>query len=229
MNCRHCNTSLNDVFIDLESQPPSNSFLTKAQLNEPESYFPLKLFVCPECFLVQIDEYKSSQEIFSEEYVYYSSFSTSWVDHARRYVDMAVDRFGLNEDSFVVELASNDGYLLQFMVEKNIPCLGVEPSTATADAGREKGVEFINAFFGCDLARTMAEQGKKADLLLGNNVLAHVPDINDFVGGMKILLTDDGVITMEFPHLMRLVADNQFDTIYQIGRASCRERVLRLV
>ncbi len=214
MNCRHCNTSLNDVFIDLVSQPPSNSFLTKAQLNEPESYFPLKLFVCPECFLVQIDEYKSSQEIFSAEYIYYSSFSTSWVDHARRYVDMAIDRFNLNEDSFVVELASNDGYLLQFMVEKNIPCLGVEPSTTTADAGREKGVESINEFFGCDLARTMVEQGKKANLLLGNNVLAHVPDINDFVGGMKILLADDGVLTMEFPHLMQLVAKNQFDTIY---------------
>ena len=214
MNCRHCDTPLNDVFIDLVNQPPSNSFLTQAQLNEPESHFPLKLFVCPECFLVQIDEYKSSQEIFNKEYVYYSSFSTSWVDHARRYVDMATDRFGLDEKSFVVELASNDGYLLQFMVQKGIPCLGVEPSSATADAGREKGVESLNEFFGRDLARKMVGQGRKADLLLGNNVLAHVPDINDFVAGMKVLLSGNGVVTMEFPHLMRLVSENQFDTIY---------------
>jgi len=214
MNCRHCNTPLTDEFIDLVNQPPSNSFLTEAQLNEPESYYPLKLFVCPECFLVQIDEYKSSQEIFSEDYVYYSSFSSSWVDHARRYCDMTADRFGLGADSFVVELASNDGYLLQFMVKKGIPCIGVEPSTATAKAGREKGVESINDFFGRELATKMAAEGPKADLLLGNNVLAHVPDINDFVGGMKILLAETGVVTMEFPHLLQLVTHNQFDTIY---------------
>lgn len=214
MNCRHCNTPLSDEFIDLVNQPPSNSFLSEAKLNEPESYFPLRLFVCPECFLVQIDEYKSSQEIFSEEYVYYSSFSSSWVDHARRYVDMVIDRFGLDASSFAVELASNDGYLLQFMVKEGIPCLGVEPSTATAEAGREKGVESINEFFGCDLAHDMLKNGPKADLLLGNNVLAHVPDINDFAGGMKILLADNGVVTMEFPHLLQLVTQNQFDTIY---------------
>lgn len=214
MNCRHCNTPLTDIFIDLVNQPPSNSFLTEAQLNEPEPYFPLKLFVCPECFLVQIDEYKSSQEIFSEEYVYYSSFSSSWVAHAKRYVDMAEKRFGLGSDAFVVELASNDGYLLQFMVEKGIPCIGVEPSTATADAGREKGVDSINEFFGRKLAAQMVDNGQQTDLLLGNNVLAHVPDINDFVGGMKILLKESGVVTMEFPHLLQLVTFNQFDTIY---------------
>lgn len=214
MNCRHCNTPLTNEFINLVNQPPSNSFLTSAQLNEPETYFPLRLFVCPKCFLVQIDEYKSSQEIFSAEYVYYSSFSSSWVDHAHRYVDMICDRLDLTSDSFVVELASNDGYLLQFMVEKGIPSLGVEPSTATADAGREKGVDSINEFFGYELATRMAEHGPKADLLLGNNVLAHVPDINDFVSGMKTLLTETGVVTMEFPHLLQLVTHNQFDTIY---------------
>jgi len=214
MKCRHCGTPLDQVFIDLVSQPPSNSFLRAEQLNEPEVYYPLKIFVCPKCFLVQVDEYKKSQDIFSDEYVYFSSYSTSWLAHAKRYVDMAEERFSLDGDSLVMEIASNDGYLLQYFVERGIPCLGVEPTGGTADAAEAKGVPTIREFFGADFARRMAAQGRRADLLLGNNVLAHVPDINDFVQGMKIALKDGGTITMEFPHLMNLVALSQFDTIY---------------
>jgi len=214
MNCRHCETPLTDVFIDLVNQPPSNSFLREAQLDEPEVFYPLKIFVCPECFLVQVAEYKKSEDIFSDEYVYYSSFSSSWVAHAREYVDMAEQRFELGPNSHVVEIASNDGYLLQWFVKKNIPCLGVEPTGGTADAAVEKGVQSIRDFFGTSLATKMVAEGKGADLLLGNNVLAHVPDINDFVAGLKIALNKGGTVTMEFPHLINLVELNQFDTIY---------------
>lgn len=214
MNCRHCGTPLKDVFIDLVNQPPSNSFLTAKQLDEPEVFYPLKIFVCSECYLVQVAEYKKSQEIFSNEYVYYSSFSSSWVEHARRYVEMAEKRFGLKDDSLVVEVASNDGYLLQWFVKKGIPCLGVEPTGGTAAAAEEKGVESIREFFGSDLAQKLVQEGRQADLLLGNNVLAHVPDINDFVAGLKVALKEGGTITMEFPHLINLVELNQFDTIY---------------
>jgi len=214
MNCRHCKTELSNVFIDLVNQPPSNSFLSVGQLDEPEVYFPLKTYVCPECFLVQLEEYKKSQDIFSDEYVYYSSFSSSWVAHARAYVDMAEKRFSLNSDSLVVEIASNDGYLLQNCVERGIPCLGIEPTGGTADAAEEKGVPTLRDFFGTDLARKLVEEGKQADLLLGNNVLAHVPDVNGFVEGLKIALKENGTITMEFPHLVNLIEKNQFDTIY---------------
>lgn len=214
MKCRHCGTLLEQVFIDLVSQPPSNSFLTAAQLNEPEVYYPLKIYVCPECFLVQVDEYKKSQDIFSDEYVYFSSYSTSWLAHAKQYVDMAADRFSLDGDSLVMEIASNDGYLLQYFMERNIPCVGIEPTGGTADAAEEKGVPTIREFFGSEFARKMVAEGKRPDLLLGNNVLAHVPDINDFVRGMKIVLKEGGTITMEFPHLMNLVDSSQFDTIY---------------
>lgn len=214
MICRHCNTPLEHVFIDLVSQPPSNSFLTATELNEPEVYFPLKIYVCPDCFLVQVEEYKKSQDIFSDGYVYFSSFSSSWVAHARAYVEMAIDRFALGTESLVVEIASNDGYLLQHCVEKGIPCLGIEPTGGTADAAEEKGVPTLRSFFGTSLARQMVEEGKRPDLLLGNNVLAHVPDINDFVQGMKIVLKEKGTITMEFPHLVNLVELGQFDTIY---------------
>jgi len=214
MKCRHCDTPLTDVFINLFNQPPSNSFLTKAQLDEPETYYPLKAYVCPECFLVQVAEYKKSQTIFSDEYVYYSSYSTSWVNHARRYADMAEERFGLDRNSFVVEIASNDGYLLQWFLKKEIPCLGVEPTGGTAEVSRKKGIKNICEFFGKQLADRLCREGRQADLLLGNNVLAHVPDINDFVSGLKIALKPHGVITMEFPHLMNLVEYNQFDTIY---------------
>ncbi|WP_338667162.1 class I SAM-dependent methyltransferase [Pseudodesulfovibrio methanolicus] len=214
MNCRHCHTPLKDVFIDLVNQPPSNSFLKQSQLDDPETYFPLKLYVCSECFLVQVDEYKNSQEIFSDDYVYFSSFSSSWVEHARRYVDMAEERLGLDRDSMVMEIASNDGYLLQWFVKKGIPCLGIEPTGGTADAAEKIGVPTRREFFGTDLARRLKAEGNRPDLLLGNNVLAHVPDINDFVQGLEIALKKGGTITMEFPHLMRLMDQNQFDTIY---------------
>lgn len=214
MKCRHCNTILSKVFIDLVNQPPSNSFLQKKQLNEPEVYYPLKLFVCHECFLVQVEEYKKSNDIFSDDYVYYSSFSSSWVSHARKYVDMIEKRLDLDADSRVMEIASNDGYLLQWFVKKGIPCLGIEPTGGTADAAEKKGVPTLRDFFGSKLAKELTAQDQSADLILGNNVLAHVPDINDFVEGMSIVLKKAGTITMEFPHLMQLVAHNQFDTVY---------------
>jgi SAM-dependent methyltransferase len=214
MNCRFCNNNLTHEFIDLVNAPPSNSFLTKDQLNEPEVYYPLKLYVCNKCFLVQIDEYKKSDDIFNQDYAYFSSFSTSWLEHAKKYVAMITDRLELNAASHVIEIASNDGYLLQYFLEKQVPCLGIEPSASTAKAAIEKGIETIEKFFGVDLAERLAQKGEKADLIIGNNVLAHIPDINDFVRGLKIVLNSDGVITMEFPHLMRLVEQNQFDTIY---------------
>ena len=214
MNCRFCRTPLSQEFIDLAGAPPSNSFLTREQLDEPEVHYPLKLFVCPECFLVQIDEYKKSGDIFNRGYVYYSSFSRTWLEHARAYVELVTKRLELTRDSLVVEIASNDGYLLQYVRERGIPCLGIEPSGNTARVARERGIESIEDFFGARLARGLAAEGRRADLILGNNVLAHVPDINDFVSGLPILLKERGVVTLEFPHLLRLVAENQFDTIY---------------
>ncbi|MGJ7031683.1 methyltransferase domain-containing protein [Niabella hirudinis] len=214
MNCRFCKTALNNVFIDLGNSPASNSFLTKEALNEPETFYPLKVYTCPECFLVQVDEYKKSDAIFDSGYVYFSSYSTSWLAHARAYVEKMQERFGYTAQSLVIEIASNDGYLLQYFKEKSIPVLGVEPTANTAAAAAEKGVPSVVDFFGVRLAQQLATEGKQADLLLGNNVLAHVPDIVDFIEGMKILLKENGVITMEFPHLMQLVDNNQFDTIY---------------
>ncbi|GAB3891395.1 class I SAM-dependent methyltransferase [Spirosoma agri] len=214
MNCRFCQTPLQHVFIDLLNSPASNSFLTQEQLNEPETFYPLKVYTCSNCLLVQIDEYKKSDAIFDSEYVYFSSFSTSWLAHAKRYVADMTERFGLNTDSQVIEIASNDGYLLQYFHEKQIPVLGIEPTTNTAAIAIEKGIPTITRFFGTQLAGELAQAGTKADLLLGNNVLAHVPDIVDFVAGMKIVLKPTGVITMEFPHLLNLVEQNQFDTIY---------------
>ncbi|KAA9353999.1 class I SAM-dependent methyltransferase [Larkinella humicola] len=214
MECRFCKTPLQHVFIDLVNSPASNSFLTTEQLNEPETFYPLKVFTCHSCFLVQIDEYKKSDAIFDSDYVYFSSFSTSWLNHARQYVDRMTERFGLGHDSRVIEIASNDGYLLQYFVEKEIPVLGIEPTTNTAAVAIEKNIPTITRFFGAELARELIAQGTTADLLLGNNVLAHVPDIVDFVAGMKIVLKPTGVITMEFPHLLQLVENNQFDTIY---------------
>jgi len=214
MKCRFCKTDLCQEFIDLANAPPSNSFLTKEQLNEPETFYPLKLYVCEKCRLVQVDEYRKLDEIFSHDYLYFSSYSQSWLDHARAYVDMITERLGLTVSSHVIEVASNDGYLLQYFEEKRIPCLGIEPTKSTAEVSRAKGIPVVEEFFGTALARDLAGQGKKADLLIGNNVLAHVPDINDFVQGLGIALKDNGVITMEFPHLMRLVERNQFDTIY---------------
>ncbi|MBN8852364.1 MAG: SAM-dependent methyltransferase [Sphingobacteriales bacterium 50-39] len=214
MQCRFCKTELTNVFIDLINSPASNSFLSKEQLNEPEMFYPLKVYTCHKCFLVQIDEYKQSDDIFNSEYVYFSSYSKSWLEHARKYTESMTGRFHFNNTSQVVEIASNDGYLLQYFHHSGIPVLGIEPTANTAKVAMGKGIDTVVDFFGVRLARELASSGKQADLLLGNNVLAHVPDIVDFVAGMKIMLKPDGVITMEFPHLMQLVDNSQFDTIY---------------
>jgi hypothetical protein len=214
MKCRFCKTELEDIFIDLFNSPASNSFLTAEQLNEPETFYPLKVYTCHNCFLVQVDEFKKSDAIFDSSYVYFSSYSRSWLEHASRYVDMMTDRFKFDTKSQVVEIASNDGYLLQYFVQKGITVLGIEPTSNTADAAKLKGVDSVVDFFGVRLAKELSAKGIKADLLLGNNVLAHVPDIVDFTKGLKILLSEKGVVTMEFPHLLQLVKNNQFDTIY---------------
>src|SRR6185436_10764657 len=207
-------TELEHVFLDLGNSPPSNSFLTKEQLNEPEIFYPLKVYTCHNCFLVQIDEYKKSEAIFNNDYAYFSSYSSTWLAHAEKYSEMMINRFGIDGNSKVIELASNDGYLLQYFKQKNIPTLGIEPTANTAEVAIKKGIETIIDFFGVRLARELVKKNIYADLLLGNNVLAHVPDIVDFVAGMKIILRQTGIITMEFPHLMQLVEKNQFDTIY---------------
>lgn len=214
MNCRFCKHPVTTEFADLVNSPPSNSYLTEEQLNEPEVFYPLKVMVCEKCFLVQVDEYKKSSDIFNHDYAYFSSYSTSWLAHSKRYADMMQERFGYGNNSLVVEVASNDGYLLQYFKEKNIPVMGVEPTANTAAVAESKGIPSVVDFFGVRLAKKLVADGKKADLLLGNNVLAHVPDINDFVGGMKVILKDTGVVTMEFPHLYQLVLNSQFDTIY---------------
>lgn len=212
MRCRFCNTEINNenIFADLNNCPASNSFLTKNQLNEPEIYYPLKTFVCSECKLVQIDEYKKSDDIFNKDYAYFSSYSSSWLKHAQEYVSMIIEKINLSENSFVTEIASNDGYLLQYFKEKNIPCLGIEPTNSTAKVARDKGINIIEDFFTYELS----EELNKSDLIIGNNVLAHVPNINDFVKGLKNGLKDTGIITLEFPHLLNLIEENQFDTIY---------------
>ena len=215
MQCRFCNTELTNVFIDLVNSPASNSFLAPAQLAEPEVFYPLKVYTCENCFLVQVDEYKKSDAIFNSDYVYFSSYSTSWLKHAQQYTEKMTARFGLDSSSQVIEIASNDGYLLQYFREKGIPVMGIEPTSNTAEVAIGKGIKTIIEFFGVELAdRLRNHWDVKADLLLGNNVLAHVPDIVDFVAGMKILLAPEGVITMEFPHLVQLVDNHQFDTIY---------------
>ena len=214
MNCRFCNNVLKHEFIDLVNSPLSNSYIDQEQLNEPETFYPLKLLLCENCFLVQIEEYRKSKDIFNENYAYFSSYSTSWLDHAERYVDTITERFGYNEHSSVIELASNDGYLLQYFQKKHIQVLGIEPSKNVALVAQEKGLETIVDFFGVKLEEQLVAQNRKADLIVGNNVFAHVPDINDFVVGMKMILKDQGVITLEFPHLMQIIEQNQFDTIY---------------
>jgi SAM-dependent methyltransferase len=215
MKCRHCQNELNRVFADLAFSPVSNAMLTRQQLQEPETHYPLKVFACTNCYLVQIDEMKKADKIFDSEYTYFSSFSSSWLAHAKEYVDMMMDRFGFNSGSQVIEIASNDGYLLQYFKEYNVPVLGIDPTANTAKEAGKKGIETLVDFFSTNLAREQMEvKGIKADLIIGNNVLAHVPDINDFVQGMKIALKEGGIITMEFPHLLRLVDECQFDTIY---------------
>ncbi len=214
MNCRFDNRPLTEVFVDLGFSPPSNAFLTREQLEGPEVYYPLKLYVSERTFLVQIAEYKKAADIFTHDYAYFSSFSTTWLKHAEAYATMAAARFGLGRNSQVVEVASNDGYLLQYFQQQGIPVLGVEPSANVAAAAQAKGIETWVDFFGADLARKLVSSGRQADLIAGNNVFAHVPDLNDFVVGLKIALKPQGVITLEFPHLLQLVEHNQFDTIY---------------
>lgn len=214
MHCRFCKTELHHIFINLQNSPASNSFLTDEQLKEPEVFYPLKVYTCHNCFLVQVDEYKSHADIFSDVYAYFSSFSSSWLAHAKAYQEKVTLRFGLNSNSRVVEIASNDGYLLQYFKEQGIPVLGIEPTANTAEVAAGKGIETVVDFFGVRLANELLAKNITADLLVGNNVLAHVPDIIDFVTALKIILKPEGVITMEFPHLMQLVDNNQFDTIY---------------
>lgn len=214
MKCRHCGTELRLPLIDLGAAPPSNSYLSPAALSEPEKWYPLRVLVCDQCWLAQTEDYAHHSELFSNDYAYFSSFSTSWLAHARAYVETMAARFNLTAASYVVEVASNDGYLLQYVRERGIPCLGIEPTASTAAAARGRGIEVIERFFGVALAEALVAEGRRADLLVANNVLAHVPDINDFVAGFAHLLKDDGVATFEFPHLLNLVQFNQFDTIY---------------
>ena len=217
MKCRHCATLLDehrDVFADLGSAPPSNAFLRAQDLGQAEAHFPLKVLSCPECRLVQVDEVQRHEALFSADYVYFSSYSSSWLAHAKAYVEQACERLALGPSSRVVEVASNDGYLLQYMAQRGVPCLGIEPTAGTAEAARAKGIETLGEFFGRELATRLRAERGAADLLLGNNVLAHVPDINDFVAGLAELLAADGTVTVEFPHLLRLVQQAQFDTIY---------------
>jgi hypothetical protein len=211
--CRFCGDALTDTVVDLGMSPLCESYLRPDQLNSAEPFYPLHVFVCRQCWLVQLEQYVSAEHIFTE-YAYFSSFSDSWVQHARDYTEKMIDRFGYGPDSQVVELASNDGYLLQWFVKAGVPALGIEPAANVAAAAEERGVTTLVRFFGTELAGELVSQGRHADLLLGNNVLAQVPDLNDFVAGMKILLAPDGVITMEFPHVQRLIDENQFDTIY---------------
>lgn len=211
--CRFCSTPLCHTFVDLGMSPLCESYISPEKLNSMEPFYPLHVYVCGNCFLVQLEEYVSAADIFSE-YAYFSSYSDSWLQHASRYAEAMVGRFGLDRGSHVVEIASNDGYLLQYFVARGIPCLGVEPAANVANVAVQRGVPTVVKFFGVETARELKVQGAAADLLLGNNVLAQVPDVNDFVAGMKILLKPHGVITMEFPHLVRLMEENQFDTIY---------------
>lgn len=212
-SCRHCNSELKVSFCDLGMSPLANSYLKLDQLDRMEPFFPLHAYVCSECFLVQLQEFETPEHIFTD-YAYFSSFSDSWVAHAKDYVERMVARFGFDENSQVIEIASNDGYLLQFFKEKNVPVLGIEPAANVAKAAVEKGIPTRVEFFNPETATALTNEGTRADLLLGNNVLAHVPGLNDFVRGMKIALKPQGIITMEFPHLLRLMQENQFDTIY---------------
>lgn len=214
MKCRHCQAELILPLVDLGSSPPSNAYLTEETLHAAEKYFPLRVLVCTECWLVQTEDYAVAGELFSADYAYFSSFSTTWLEHAERYVADMAKRFGLGKQSFIVEVAANDGYLLQYAKAKAIPCLGIEPTASTAAAARSKGIEIVEGFFGVKLAEELVSQGKQADLVTANNVLAHVPDINDFVAGFSRLLKPTGIATFEFPHLLRLMSENQFDTIY---------------
>jgi len=211
--CLFCGTPLEHTFVDLGKSPLCESYLSAEQLDGMEPFYPLHVYVCAECYLVQLKEYVSGEEIFTE-YAYFSSYSDSWLAHARRYTEQMIAQLDLDASSQVIEVASNDGYLLQYFVERGIPAIGIEPAANVAKVAEQRGVPTLVKFFGRETARQLVEEGRQADLLLGNNVLAQVPDVNDFVAGLKIALAPEGVITIEFPHLMQLVANNQFDTIY---------------
>ena len=214
MNCRHCNHPLEHVFLDLGFAPPSNAYLSEADLTKPERYYPLKLFVCEHCWLVQTEDYAQADELFSHDYAYFSSVSQSWLAHAASYATTITARLGLTKNSHVIEVAANDGYLLRNFVAAGIPCLGIEPTASTAEAAEKLGVPILREFFGQQLAQQLATKNKQADLILGNNVYAHVPDINDFTAGLKTVLKPQGTVTLEFPHLMQLLQHTQFDTVY---------------
>jgi SAM-dependent methyltransferase len=214
LNCRHCSAPLSLTMIDLGSAPPSNAYLTDDSRHAPEPWLPLKVLVCTHCWLAQTEDTTGTEHLFAADYAYFSSYSDSWLAHSERYVAAMQARFGLDTGSHVVEVAANDGYLLRYVRERGIPCLGIEPTAGTAAAARARGIEIVERFFGVGLAAELAAQGRRADLMVANNVLAHVPDINDFVAGFAGLLKPNGVATFEFPHLLRLVAGKQFDTIY---------------
>ena len=213
LNCRFCNEPLNNIFVDLGIFPLSNAFLKKEMLDKLEKKYPLCVYVCDNCFLVQLPEFEKPENIF-EDYAYFSSYSSTWLEHAENYVSMMIEKFGFDEKSLVVEIASNDGYLLQFFKKINIPILGIEPAVNVAKVAKDKGIPTITKFFGENTANELRNERNLADLIIGNNVLAHVPNLNDFVKGLKILLKPTGIITLEFPHILQLIQKNQFDTIY---------------
>ena len=214
MNCRHCSTPLEHLFLDLGFAPPSNAYLSADDLKKPEKHYPLRVLVCEKCWLVQTEDYAVADELFSHDYAYFSSTSTTWLEHAKSYVAMVTDRLDLSRESLVVEVASNDGYLLKNFLAAGIPCLGIEPTASTASAAEAIGIPVVREFFGEELAKRIVANNQQADLIIGNNVYAHVPDINDFTRGLKHLLATDGTITLEFPHLLNLIRFTQFDTVY---------------
>src|SRR5208282_3246945 len=211
--CRFCGASLQRTFVDLGMSPLCETYPSSADLNRGEVYYPLHVYVCDRCFLVQLEQYEKPENIFTD-YAYFSSYSDSWLKHSEQYCDKMMKQLGLSSESFVVEVASNDGYLLQYFVQRDVPVLGIEPAANVAKVAGEKGVPTLVRFFGTQVAKELAAQGRCADLVLGNNVLAQVPDLNDFVEGLRILLKPAGVLTLEFPHLLRLMEGNEFDTIY---------------
>ena len=214
MKCRHCATPLSHTFLDLGFAPPSNAYLTAADLSRPEKYYPLRIKVCDQCWLVQTEDYTAADELFSHEYAYFSSTSIGWLAHAASYAEKMIDQLQLTRSSFVIEVACNDGYLLRNFVAAGIPCLGIEPTASTAAAAERLGISVLRGFFGERLADQLAADGKQADLIAGNNVYAHVPDINDFTRGLKVALKPGGIITLEFPHVLQLLEHTQFDTVY---------------
>lgn len=213
-SCRICGSNQLSVFLSLGNSPLANSYLAEEELHNMEPYYPLEVYICEDCYLVQLEEHETVRKIFSSNYAYFSSYSDSWLEHCKRYVEMMINRFRLDKESFIIEIGSNDGYLLQYFKRAGIPVLGVEPSSSTAEAAIEKGIPTDIVFFDEPYANSMKESGRSADLIIGNNVLAHNPNLHEFIEGIKIALRPDGIITMEFPHLLKLIQENQFDTIY---------------